>query len=125
MLEARISSWRKGSNILSVDRATGIFREGIAITGLSRKNTAILDSISFTEFTPSIRSYYDNMGYYESDYGKLSDSNQRIHDSFYYQDYSYLVKSKTPINTWRDLIKDTTHPAGFALFGEVDIESSA
>ena len=122
---ARISSWRKGSNILSVDRVTGIFREGIAITGLSRKNTAILDSISFTEFAPSIRSYYDNMGYYESDYGKLSDSNQRIHDSFYYQDYSYLVKSKTPINTWRDLIKDTTHPAGFALFGEVDIESSA
>ena len=27
----------EGSNILSVDRVTGIFREGIAITGLSRK----------------------------------------------------------------------------------------
>jgi len=122
---ARVSSWREGSNILSVDRVTGIFREGITITGLSRSKTAVLDSINYTEFSSSIRSYYDNMGYYQSDYGKLSDSNQRIHDSFYYQDYSYLIKSKTPINVWRDLIKETTHPAGFKLFGEIDIETSS
>jgi hypothetical protein len=34
-----------------------------------------------------------------------------------------VVKSKTSINTWRDLIKDTVHPAGFELFGEVLVES--
>lgn len=122
---ARVSSWRKGSNILSVDRVTGIFREGIGITGLSRNNTAVVDAINYTEFNASIRSYYDNMGYYESDYGKVSDANQKIHDSFYYQDYSYLVKSKTPINIWRELVKETTHPSGFKLFGEIDIETSS
>lgn len=122
---ARVTSWRKGSNILVADRVRGIFRENQEIVGLSRNNTATIESIDYTEFSPQIKTYYDNQGYYESDYGKLSNSNQRITDSYYYQDYSYLVKSKTPINIWRDLIKDTTHPAGFQLFGEVDIETSS
>jgi len=29
------------------------------------------------------------------------------------------------MDSWRSLIKETTHPAGFKLFGEVDVESSA
>ena len=37
----------------------------------------------------------------------------RIQDSFYYQDYSYVVKVGESINTWRDAIKSTVHPAGW------------
>ena len=29
------------------------------------------------------------------------------------------------MDSWRSLIKQTTHPAGFKMFGEVDVESSA
>ena len=36
-----------------------------------------------------------------------------------------MVKSKTPIDTWRALIKETTHPAGVQLFGEGLLESKA
>ncbi len=122
---AKVSSWRKGSNVLVVSNVKGIFRENQQIIGLARSNTAILRSIDFTEFNPIIKTYFDNIGYYNSDLGKLSDSNQRIHDSYYYQDYSYLIKSKTPMDNWRQLIKETTHPAGFKLFGEVIIDSSA
>ena len=120
----KVSSWREGSNILLIDNITGIFRKGLPIVGIANRNVAMLDDIKFTEFTPIIKTYSDNLGYYESDYGKISDANQKIHDSYYYQDYSYLVKSKTPIENWRSLIKETTHPAGFQLFGEVLIESS-
>ena len=122
---ARVTSWRSGSNLLIVDRLFGIFRENQPIIGLARNKTATLNSISYTEFTPEVKSYYDNQGYYKSDYGKLGDANQRITDSYYYQDYSYLVKSRTPIETWRSLIKKTTHPAGFQLFGEVLIETTS
>ena len=111
---ARVTSWR--SNILLVDRVKGIFRENQSIYGLSKSKSALLESISFESFKPSIKTYFDNLGYYKSDEGKISDLNQRITDSFYYQDYSYAIKSKTPINIWRDLIKSTTHPAGFQLF---------
>jgi len=122
---ATVTSWRSGSNVLVVNNVKGIFREDKEIIGLAKSNTATLRKISFTEFSPIIKTYYDNIGYYNSDLGKISDSNQRIHDSYYYQDYSYLIKSKTPMDTWRQLIKETTHPAGFKLFGEVLIDSSA
>lgn len=122
---AKVTSWRSGSNVLLINKVKGVFRKGKDITGLSRNKTARLESIQFTEFSPVINTYYDNQGYYKSDFGKISDQNQRIVDSFYYQDYSYLVKSKTSIDTWRSLIKKTTHPAGFKVFGEVLIESSS
>ena len=120
---ARVTSWTEGSNILVVDRVTGIFRKNQDIIGLARNQTANLKNISFTEFSPIIQTNFDNIGFYGSDAGKVSDANQRIHDSYYYQDFSYTIKSKTSVDTWRQLIKETTHPAGFQLFGEVVIES--
>jgi len=122
---AKVTAWRKGSNILSVKDVTGLFRENMTITGLARGNTAHLDSISYTEFTPDIKTYFDNLGSYSDDQGIVSSSNQKLTDTYYYQDYSYVIKSKTSIDVWRDLIKSTTHPAGFQLFGEVVIESDA
>ena len=71
-----------------------------------------------------MRSYYDNLGYYASDKSKIGSSSQKITDSYFYQDYSYVIRSKTPTSVWRDLIKKSLHPAGFNLFGEVVIEST-
>nr|BAR39523.1 strucutural protein [uncultured Mediterranean phage uvMED] len=120
---AKVVSWRRGSNILVVKDVTGLFRENIEILGISRRNTAVLDTIAYSKFNKNIKTYFDNIGSFQDDQGVVSSSNQRLTDSYYYQDYSYVVKSKTSINSWRDLIKKTTHPAGFQLFGEVLIES--
>ena len=120
---AKVVSWRQGSNILIVKDVQGLFREKTEILGISRRNTAILESIAYTKFKPFIKTYFDNIGSFQDDQGVVGSSNQRITDSYYYQDYSYVVKSNTPINVWRDLIKKTTHPAGFQLFGEILIES--
>jgi hypothetical protein len=122
---ARVSKngFRPGTNLLKVDRIRGIFVNNSDIIGLSGKNTATLVAQISTEFSPDIKSYYDNLGYYSSDRGKLSTNSQKLTDSYFYQDYSYVIKSKTPIDIWRELIKETTHPAGFQLFGEVLIES--
>ena len=119
------NGWKKGSNLLKVYNINGIFESGSLIEGLSSKNTSIISKQIFTEFVPNIQSYYDNLGYYNSDRGKLSVNSQKLTDSYFYQDYSYVIKSKTPVDVWRDLIKQTTHPAGFQLFGEVLIESES
>ena len=87
--------------------------------------TATLKSVFVTTFEEQITSFYDNLGFFRTDRGRLGVSNQKIVDSYFYQDYSYVVKSKTPINQWRELIKSTTHPAGFQLFGQVDVEGTA
>jgi hypothetical protein len=124
---ARVSrnGWRVGSNLLKVDNIVGIFDNNQQINGKAGRNTATLVAQISTKFNPEIKSYYDNIGYYASDRGKLSTNSQKLTDSYFYQDYSYVVKSKTPIDVWRELIKETTHPAGFQLFGEVLIETSA
>ena len=47
----------------------------------------------------------------------------RIQDSYYYQDFSYVVKIGEGINSWRNSIKRATHPAGFQVFGQVTLTS--
>jgi hypothetical protein len=42
---------------------------------------------------------------------------RRIHDNFYYQEYSYDVKSKTDINIYENELKKVMHPSGIKLFG--------
>ena len=120
-----VAEWRIGSNILRVEDVSGIIRENTTITGRASLSNAIVKSVFLSTFAERITSFYDNLGYYTSDKGRLGVANQKITDSDFYQDYSYVVKSKTSIEQWRDLIKSTTHPAGFKLFGQVDIEGSA
>lgn len=125
--KARVSKngWRIGGNLLKVENITGVFKNNAVIVGKDTSRTGILIAQISTEFNPDVRSYYDNQGYYSSDKGKIGSSSQKLLDSYFYQDYSYVIKSKTPIEIWKDLIKETTHPAGFELFGEVLIETDS
>jgi len=120
-----IGGWREGSNLLKVERVQGKFRENFTIQSLKTGNSGLITGTFVTLFNPDITSTYDNQGYYTSDKGRIGNSNQRITDSFFYQDYSYVIKSRTSINVWRDLIKSTTHPAGMKLFGEVIVDPKA
>lgn len=118
------NGYREGSNLLKVLGITGVFDTGSQIESAIGNRTATLYTQYCTNFEPDIRSYVDNFGFFSSDRGKLSNANQRLQDSYFYQDYSYVVRSKTSINEWRNLIKRTTHPAGFQLFGEMVVESA-
>jgi len=120
-----VSEWRSGSNLLKVENVVGSLRQNVSISGSTSRATGSVSSIFVSTFTENITAFFDNIGSYRSDRGKLGVSNQRLLDSNFYQDYSYVVKSKTPIDQWRELIKSTTHPAGFKLFGQVDIEATA
>ena len=125
VFRATVVEWRFGSNLLKVANSTGIIRQNISIESVLMPVSGIVQSVFVTTFNEEISSFYDNLGYYQSDKGKLGVQNQKILDSTFYQDYSYVIKSGTSIEQWRDLIKATTHPAGFKLFGQVDLEATA
>ena len=112
-------------NFIKVENVIGEFKSNLVISGNLKRRNALVTSVFYTLFTPDIKSYYDNAGYYDTSKGHLSSYNDRVADSYFYQDYSYVVKSKTPINIWRKLVKQTVHPAGFKMFGEVSIDASA
>ena len=59
-------------------------------------------------------------GYYQGNKGQLS-SNMYLQDSYYYQEYSYAVKTQKDIDDYGSIIKEIIHPAGFELFGYMQI----
>jgi hypothetical protein len=59
-------------------------------------------------------------GYYTSNDGFLNDSIY-IQDSYYYQDFSYVIRINRQLDQYKELLKSTIHPGGLALFGEFDI----
>jgi len=109
-------------NILRVENVIGEFKPELNITGNLKNKTAKVIKVHYSKFIPNIKSYFDNAGYYDTSKGHISSLTDRISDSYFYQDYSYVVKSKTPINIWKKLVKQTVHPAGFKMFGEVTVD---
>lgn len=57
-------------------------------------------------------------GYYSTTRGFL-DSDKKIQDNEYYQEYSYEVQTKIPFDRYIDILKQVTHIAGTKAFGKV------
>ena len=69
---------------------------------------------------PNRSGFVDYPGKFNSADGFISDI-IKIQDSFYYQDFSYVLKSEIQTNDFRDLVKSFVHPAGWYVFGELTI----
>lgn len=123
----RITSdgYRNHSNLVKVITLSGKFKNNLPIQGLFNKTTANVKNIFVTVFDQDVRPYVDNNGKYLSEKSLLGINTQKIGDSYFYQDYSYAIKSKSQISDWRTLINETTHPAGFKVFGELSLENNS
>lgn len=60
-------------------------------------------------------------GYYKTTKGFLS-SVSKLHDGDYYQEYSYEVISKIPIDRYGEMFKKVMHTAGTRFFGSILLE---
>lgn len=65
-------------------------------------------------------SSYTTAGRFKDSRGFLSDANH-LQDNKYYQTYSYVIRSGISSRIWMDVVKNTVHPAGMAVFGELII----
>ena len=57
-------------------------------------------------------------GYYATRDGFLSDT-KKLHDGYFYQDYSYQVESPIPLDKYNTMLKEVLHVAGTIMFGKV------
>ena len=62
-------------------------------------------------------------GAYKDTKGFLS-WNNKLQDNYYYQEFSYVVRSTKALSAYEELAYSITHPAGTRLFGEVRIEAN-
>ena len=60
---------------------------------------------------------YQN-GYYNEKRGFLSDI-IKLQDSYFYQKFSYVIKTGNNVETWKDVFSKLVHPAGMIFFGEI------
>lgn len=58
-----------------------------------------------------------SQGRYVSQDGHPS-SFKKVQDSYYYQEYSYVIKSGQPLVNYINILENLTHPAGTRVFGE-------
>lgn len=74
--------------------------------------------------TPYVTGVIESEGSYIGTKGFLS-WDQRLQDNYYYQQFSYVIKSRESLSSYRDIVQDTIHPAGMKLFGQIDINNTA
>ena len=78
--------------------------------------TASGDGTAFGTATVGAVAEYE--GIYLDDGGKPS-SRKKLHDSDYYQRFSYVLKSELSIEKYGKALKSLLHPAGFKFFGDI------
>jgi len=77
--------------------------------------TVTINGIINNEIIPILGCVFKSKERYYNIKGFTS-HNARLLDSFYYNHYSYTVKSKVLPNLWKTVIKKNLHPAGTELF---------
>ena len=102
---------------------TNVPEKGDTITGSSSTASSTVEQCESATATVLTGAVGTSVADFQNASGKLSEDSMRIQDSYYYQDYSYVVKIGNSIADWRDSIKKATHPAGFQVFGQVTFSS--
>ena len=107
-------------NVIKLSVTSGTFqagpeKSGETITGFNSSATVIIDSYGDVALKGDDGVLGETSGRFLNQDGFIDEKSKKIQDSYYYQDYSYVVKTSSSINTWRDQILASVHPAGWAL----------
>ena len=111
-----IDSFDSDRGLLRVKSVTGSFVIDETLTS-STSGTCKLKKLDVSTCYVNVVSVADTDGEFINERGKLSETTMRIQDSLYYQDFSYVIKSRS-INCkrWRDAFKKTMHTLWFLFY---------
>lgn len=96
--------------ILPINFGVAYTTANVSTVGIGDENANIIPIITGSGITA---------GDYVGDRGKLN--YKKIQDSYYYQDYSYVIKSGIEISKYKNVLKKLLHPSGLEVFGEIQI----
>ena len=122
--EGKVSTntgWQIGPKILKIVDYTGDWIAGERVTGAISKAAGVIDNLSIARGVLNIGSLTRTPGRFIDDVGKPSEIVQKIQDSYFYQNFSYVIKSQIPITDWKTQVLENNHPAGFNMFGQLEL----
>lgn len=70
-----------------------------------------------TRIVPVFGAVLGEVGFYSTDDGHPS-SKKKLQDNYFYQEFSYVVKTDESFSRWVETIKKLIHPAGMAVFAQ-------
>ena len=115
------NGWQVGPRVIKIVDYTGNFAQGQKVTGVISKSSGTISDLNIAKGVLEIGSITKTTGQFIDDVGKPSEIIQKIQDSYYYQDFSYAVKSAVSIGEWKDILIKNVHPASFKVFGELNL----
>ena len=115
------NGWQVGPRVIKIVDYTGNFAQGQKVTGVISKSSGVISDLNIAKGVLEIGSITKTTGQFIDDVGKPSEIIQKIQDSYYYQDFSYAVKSAVSIGEWKDILIKNVHPASFKVFGELNL----
>ena len=101
-------------------RALQIKNFGVNYSAANASASAVGDGNA--NLTPIITGLGIKEGNWINDDGKID--YKYIQDSYFYQDFSYVVKSGIAFLSYADTVKQIIHPAGLQFFGEILLKNS-
>jgi hypothetical protein len=118
-----VEDWNSTTNYLKI-RSTEDFVVEEVIEGLVSKTQGLISSINIFDSFLTLSSKSTVEKGWQIDAGFLNENLQRIQDSFYYQNFSYSLKSKVDYDTWKDVVSTLNHTLGLKKFADYQLESS-
>ncbi len=120
--KGQVESWDSSSNSLKAFSDKD-FRVGELIIGKSSGAQGTIKQGSYFNGFFDINSSSLVREGWKSSKGFINDNLQRLSDNFYYQNFSYSIKSQVQLSEWDNAVSSLNHTAGFKKFSDHVMES--
>ena len=120
-----VVSWNVKNELLKIFTSfPERYEVGDVIRGkTSQSSGTITEVVGVTSLTYQYDGSNNNRSNIIDRKGFLNEETQRLHDSDYYQYFSYSLKSEIGFSNWKEPVESLTHPAGFKKFSELQVIS--
>lgn len=119
------NGWDNDLNQMRVNDSFGNLIVGDKIFGENSKVNGVVEYFDTFNLNSTLGVSRDKVGVIDNSVGILNDFQQRISDNFYYQKFSYAIKSEIPYDSWRESVRSLVHPSGFKEFSDLEIVTEA
>ena len=99
------------------------FVVGEVIRGTNSKVQGIASTVTSFDSYVDLGASSEVVQGWQEDYGKLNFGLQKLQDNFYYQNFSYSLRSKVAYDDWNDSVSSLNHTLGYKKFSDYQLET--
>jgi hypothetical protein len=114
-----ISQWDTNKRMMTITQVDGVLTDGDQL--LSNSASGFVLQSGQSDIYARIGAVGELGGNFLTSKSILSSSYQKLLDSYYYQDFSYVISSNRQTSDYRQFVVNNIHPAGYALFGQLSL----